>query len=221
MFHCAIAADADPRPRADRVHHAGGQRARRSRPRVSAGHLAPARNARQRDWVHQRLALVRRCRRRVARLGLLAVSLGTDSKPGSGDHVFGGIVLGCPLSRATVVPESTGLEQLGIAGVPAAATASAPAASCFASANARGTTAHRTTARQAAASHSRHRPAARWTAARPGRQQAAKWTTAFRRAALRGAAATRNAIARPSDGSYNQRNGTRRSRIRRIPGGAG
>ena len=183
MFHCVIAAGVDPRPRADRVHYAGGQRARRSRPRVSAGHLAPARNARQCDWLHQRLALVRRSRRRVARLGLLPVSLGADSKPGSGDHLFGGIVLGCPLSRATVVLESTGLEQLGIAGVPTAAAASAPAAAFCASAcaaTARGTAADGTTARQAAASYSRLRPAARRrTAARPRRQQAARWTTAF------------------------------------------
>ena len=182
MFHCTIAAAADPRPRADCVHDAGGQRARRSGPRVSAGHLAPAGNARQRDWLHQWLALVRRRRRRVARLGLLPVSLGADPRPGAGDHVFGRAVLGCPLSRATVVLESTGLEQLGVAGV-STATTTAPAAACCpsaAAATARGPTAHDTTTRQAAGRPAQLRAAPGRTAARPGRQQAAGLTTAFR-----------------------------------------
>lgn len=61
---------ADSCSRAIRVHHAGGQHARRSGPRVPIGHLTPAGNAGQRDRMHQRLALVRPRRRGVAWLGL-------------------------------------------------------------------------------------------------------------------------------------------------------
>jgi hypothetical protein len=61
----------------------------------------------------------------VARLGLLPVSLGADSQPGAGDHVFGRIVLGRPLSRATMVFESIELEQLGVPRLPASSAAAA------------------------------------------------------------------------------------------------
>jgi hypothetical protein len=133
-FGCAIAVVADFCSRADRVHHAGGQHARRSGPRVSAGHLAAARNTGQRDRLHQRLALVRRRRRRMEGLGLLPASFGPHSQQGASDHVFGRAILGCALSRATVVFESVELEQLGIARVPAAAStaAQAPPAAAFA-----------------------------------------------------------------------------------------
>ena len=127
---CLVPAAAASRPRAVRAHPAGGQHARRSRPRISAGHLVAGKNDGKLGWLHGRLALVRRCLGPQPRLGLLEVSLDSSPEPGSHRHVFGRIVLGCPLSVASVVFRSIELDQLGNAVLPAATATAAIRVPC-------------------------------------------------------------------------------------------
>ena len=190
MARCALALVADVRLRAIGVHHAGGQHARGAGPRVSAGHVAAAGNAGERDRLHQRMALVRRRRGRLARLGLRPVPVGAHSQPRARDHVFGRSVLGRPLSRATVVLEPIELEQLGVAGVPAA-TSAVPAAP-----PARFAAPVGKTAEQTAAGPSQHGTASRRTAAWPGRQPAIGRQTAPRWIVQQQSTAAPRAIAR-------------------------
>lgn len=120
VARCLVASAADSCPRAVRADHAPGQRARRSRRRVSAGDLVSGTNPSIRGWLHGRRALVRRGLRPQPRLGVLEVSLDATREPFSHRHVFGRIVLGCPLSVAPVVCRQTALDRLGDAVLPAA-----------------------------------------------------------------------------------------------------
>ena len=88
--------------------------------RVSAGDLVAGKEPGIRGWLHGRRALVRRGLRPQPRLGVLEVSLDATREPVSHRHVFGRIVLGCPLSVASVVCRQTALDRLGDAVLPAA-----------------------------------------------------------------------------------------------------
>ena len=128
---CLVASAADSRPRAVRAHHAPGQHARRSRLRVSAGDLVSRRNQAERGWLHGRRALVRRRLRPQPWLGLLEVSLQSTAEPHPHRHIFGRIVLGCPLSDPSVVFRQTALGRLGNAVLPAAGAKVALSARCL------------------------------------------------------------------------------------------
>lgn len=153
---------------ADRRDHVPGERARRTRPQLPAGHVAARQHGSHGRWLHRWLAVVRRHRRARSRLGLFALSRvsverqpghhparRTDARPAAA-HVLARRLLGRALRRAPVVPQPA---LLGQPLAPASAAAGVAPATAASAAHAAGAAAAPVRAPAAVASAER-RPAA-------------------------------------------------------------